>query len=756
MGAVFDFCESSQKLLTLNRRTPTANATIATALLVVAAATLAITFSDHTSNLMHSTKKPNRLIHEKSPYLLQHAYNPVDWYPWGEEAFAKARAEDKPIFLSIGYSTCHWCHVMEEESFENDSIAALMNQYFVCIKVDREERPDVDRVYMTALQGMGQNGGWPMSMFLTPDLKPFFGGTYYPPESRYGRIGFPELLRRIHEIWTNDRAKVLEAADGVVSFLQQLSTTSGAGKLTQAVLDHCFNQFKQMYDAERGGFGGAPKFPRPVVFNFLLRYHHRTGNADALRMTEHTLERMANGGMYDHIGGGFHRYAVDAEWRVPHFEKMLYDQAQLVNSYIDAYLLTGKERYATIVREVLEYVLRDMTGEQGGFFSAEDADSPRPESPEQKGEGAFYVWTKKEILDVLGTDMGRIFCFHYGVEEDGNVTVDPQLEFAGRNILYVARPLAETAVAFQRSETEVASMIASARKLLFDARARRPRPHLDDKVLAGWNGLMMSALARAYQALGERRYLDAARSSAQFILEKMIDPGSGKLLRRFRDGQASLEAHLDDYAFVVSGLLDLYEADFHVRWLEQAIQLTQLQLDIFWDEEGGGFFDTSGEDRSILVRTKEHYDGAEPAGNSIAAMNLLRLYHMTGNDGLRVKAERTIEAFSGVLEKQPVVQPQMVCAYDFLLSKVKQIVIAGSADDELTLRMVQRARQRYLPNKIVLLLEPSSRSRLETLAPFTRQLQAREERPLVYVCEDYVCQLPTSDPAVVERLLTTQ
>ncbi len=705
---------------------------------------------------MGSGKTPNRLINEKSPYLLQHAYNPVDWYPWGEEAFAKARAEDKPIFLSIGYSTCHWCHVMEEESFENDSIAALMNRYFVCIKVDREERPDVDRVYMTALQSMGENGGWPMSMFLTPDLKPFFGGTYYPPESRYGRIGFPDLLRRIHEIWTTDRARVLDAANGVVSFLQQLPTTSRGGTLTPAVLDRCFEQFQQMYDAEHGGFGGAPKFPRPVVLNFLLRYYHRTGNRDALKMAEHTLEKMASGGMYDHIGGGFHRYSVDADWRVPHFEKMLYDQAQLANAYLDLFLITGSKRYAAIARDVLEYVLRDMTDALGGFYSAEDADSPRPESPEQKGEGAFYVWTKKEILDALGKETGSVFCFHYGVEEDGNVAVDPQLEFTGRNILYVAHPIAETAAAFHRTESDVVALLAAARKRLFELRARRPRPHLDDKILAGWNGLMISACARASQALGESRYLDAARASARFVLQKMVDPTTEKLRRRYREGEARFEAHLDDYAFVVAGLLDLYESDFDVYWLEQALRFTRTQLQIFWDEKGGGFFDTSGEDNSVLVRTKEHYDGAEPAGNSVAAMNLLRLYHITGDDSLRVKAEQILEAFSGALEKQPVVLPFMLCAYDFSQSKVKQIVIAGSVQDELTRQMLKHVQRRYLPNKIVLLLEPATRTRLETLSPFTRPLSAREGQAVAYVCEDYVCSLPTSELEVVERLLAAR
>lgn len=703
---------------------------------------------------MQASKKPNRLINEKSPYLLQHAFNPVDWYPWGEEAFARARNEDKPIFLSIGYSTCHWCHVMEEESFENEAIAAFLNQHFVCIKVDREERPDVDRVYMTALQSMGQNGGWPMSMFLTPDLKPFFGGTYFPPESRYGRVGFADLLKRLHELWINEREKVLDAAHGVITYLQQLSTVTSPQKLSPNVLDECFEQFSKMYDPTHGGFGGAPKFPRPVVFHFLLRCHRRTGSPEARAMLEKTLTAMATGGMYDHIGGGFHRYAVDAQWRIPHFEKMLYDQAQLIVSYIGAYQLTWKEAYGRIARDVAEYVLRELRDPRGGFYSAEDADSPRPELPNEKGEGAFYVWTMKEIREVLEKDLADIFCFRYGVEEQGNVPVDPQLEFSGRNILYIARSIAETANAFNKTEQEVDRLLDTARKRLFEARLRRPKPQLDDKILAGWNGLMISALACAYQMFNDRRYLSAAQAAAMFLLQHMHNPATGKLYRRYREGEARFDAHLDDYAFVVAALLDLYESDFDPQWLEQAIRLATVQQELFWDEDQGGFFETGGEDSSVLVRIKEHYDGAEPAGNSVAAWNMLRLYHISGNADWRRRAEQTFEAFASILNKQPAVLPYMACAYDCAIRKVKQVVIAGKMTDSLTREMMRCVYRAALPPRVLILLDPLSRDRIERIAPFTRQLTSPASSAVAYICEDNVCRLPTTELAEVEQLLS--
>ncbi|MEK9136554.1 MAG: thioredoxin domain-containing protein, partial [Bacteroidota bacterium] len=598
--------------------------------------------SDFIRKKMEQGKKPNRLISEKSPYLLQHAFNPVDWYPWGDEAFAKARGEQMPIFLSVGYSTCHWCHVMERESFENDSIAQIMNKYFVCIKVDREERPDVDKVYMTALQGMGQNGGWPMSMFLTPDLKPFYGGTYFPPQSMHGRMGFPDLLTRIHEVWETQREKILQSADGITEAMRDIPTSlPGSGVLDSSLLDTCYNQFVHVYDHQFGGFGNGPKFPRPAVYNFLLRYYVRSGNARALEMVGQTLRKMSMGGVYDHIGGGFHRYSVDGEWRVPHFEKMLYDQAQIVSSYIDLFQITKDPLFASVAREVLEYVMRDMTHPQGGFYSAEDADSPKPEAPEEEGEGAFFLWTRKEVISVLGQEDAEVLCFYYGVEEAGNAPSDPQHEFTRKNILYIARSLEQTARSFNRPEKEIAEVLSRSKQRLFAARSNRPRPHLDDKILTSWNGLMISAFSRAHQVLGDPNYLEAAERAAGFILANMHDGRNNQLIRRYRDGEARHEAHLDDYAFIVQGLLDLYEASFDVKWLTHALEITRTQIALFWDSQGGGFFDTAGKDPSVLVRMKEQYDGAEPTGNAIAVVNLVRLSQITNSHELREKANQT-------------------------------------------------------------------------------------------------------------------
>ncbi|HEX7574058.1 MAG TPA: thioredoxin domain-containing protein, partial [Bacteroidota bacterium] len=525
---------------------------------------------------MDAERRPNRLIHEKSPYLLQHAYNPVDWYPWGEEAFALARDRNVPVFLSIGYSTCHWCHVMERESFENGSIAAILNRDFVCIKVDREERPDLDRVYMTALQAMGQNGGWPMSMFLTPDRQPFYGGTYYPPESRYGRAGFPDVLSKIRSIWDTERPKVDESARSITTFLEDVANARGPGGVPGVeVLEASYNQISSTYDPVDGGFGAGPKFPRPVLFNFLLRYYARTGGDAPLAMVTHTLLRMASGGMYDQIGGGFHRYAVDGEWRVPHFEKMLYDQAQLVQAYLDASLCSRDPFFPAVARETLDYVLRDMTDPEGGFYSAEDADSPRPERPEESGEGAFYVWTKKEIDDALEGD-AQLFSEYFGVEEAGNAPVDPQHEFTGRNILYRRGTVDSTASRFGISPDETLSRLTAAKGKIFNLRAERPRPLRDDKILTSWNGLMIGAFARGFRVLGDERYLVAATRAAEFATGRMWQKGT--LLRRYRQGECRIEAHLDDYAFLVSGLLDLFESSGDGRWLERAAMLTEEQI----------------------------------------------------------------------------------------------------------------------------------------------------------------------------------
>jgi uncharacterized protein len=692
----------------------------------------------------------NRLIHEKSPYLLQHAHNPVDWYPWGDEAFARARTEQKPVFLSVGYSTCHWCHVMERESFENENIAALMNEHFIPIKVDREERPDVDRVYMTALQAMGQNGGWPMSMFLTPDLKPFYGGTYFPPEARHGRAGFPEILRRIHDIWVNEREKVDQSAQGITAFLQDASRAATHGELSEESLNLCFEQFRKTYDPVFGGFGQGPKFPRPSVFNYLLFYHHRTGNLEALEMTEYSLQKMASGGMYDQIGGGFHRYSVDAEWRIPHFEKMLYDQAQLAIAYLDLHLVTQDPYYATVASDVLAYVQRDLTDPGGGFYSAEDADSRRHEDPSESGEGAYFVWTKAEIVKLLGEEDGRLFCYYYGVEEDGNASFDPQHEFTGRNILYVAESLSDTAAAFRCSEERVQETLSAARRKLFAARMERPRPHLDDKILTSWNGLMISAFARAYRVLQHPHHLRAAERAADFLLGHLRDDG-GNLLRRYRDGEAKFEGHLDDYAFLAQGMIDLYESSLQARWLRHAVDLTEKMLDMFWDGECGGFFDTAGHDQTILVRLRELYDGAEPAGNSVAAMNLLRLARMTGREEWAKKAEQTLQACARILREQPVAVPQLTSVLALVRSPSRQIVVAGNtrAAADPILRVIYG---RYLPDSVFLFSGEGERS-IRDIAPFAGALQAPETGATAYICQNFVCELPTSDPAHVAGML---
>ena len=702
---------------------------------------------------MDADRTPNRLIREKSPYLLQHAHNPVDWYPWGDEAFARARSEQKPIFLSVGYSTCHWCHVMEKESFESEEIAALLNRLFVCIKIDREERPDVDRVYMSALHTMGQNGGWPMSMFLTPDLRPFYGGTYFPPVTRYGRIGFPDLLQRIHEAWSTDRRQVLESAAGLTGHLAELMQSTPPGRTADgAALDLAFAQFARSYDAEAGGFGGAPKFPRPAVFTFLLRSSARSGNPDSLGMTTTTLRRMAVGGVYDQLGGGFHRYSVDAAWRVPHFEKMLYDQAQLASVYVDAYLMTKDTFFAEVATEVLEYVLRDLTLPEGGFCSAEDADSMKYERPGEKGEGAFYVWTKKEIDTVLPQDESRVFALAYGVEEEGNAAVDPHHEFTGKNILYRARTAGEAALQTGLLPDAVTSLLRSARKRLLAERSRRPRPGLDDKVLTSWNGLMIGACAKAASGLGSDRYLQAAVRAAEFVLGHLHDPAGNRLRRRFRDGEARHEAHLEDYAFLVNGFLDLYEASLEVRWLRHAVFLTETQIALFEDKANGGFYDTSGEDPSILIRTREQYDGAEPSGNSVAAMNLLRLAHFTGDMRWRAIAERVLATFGPVLAEQPQAVPYMAAALGYSLGSPKEIVITGKRGAPGTEALLQEVRSRYLPESVLLFAETGS-TELATISPFAAALAVQGEGGMAYVCEGQTCQLPTGDPAVLRKLL---
>jgi len=695
---------------------------------------------------------------EKSPYLLQHAFNPVDWYPWGEEAFAKARREDKPIFLSIGYSTCYWCHVMEREVFESDAIAALMNKLVVCVKVDREERPDVDRVYMTALQAMTGSGGWPMSMFLTPDLKPFFAATYIPPEAKYGRAGFPDILNRIHEVWTSRRKDAVETGAQIEMYLRQL--TAPSNKLTDAgadVLDRGFEAFLSGYDPQYAGFNPAPKFPRPVAFNFLLRYHHRTGSGKALDMVLETLKAMARGGMYDHVGGGFHRYATDREWHVPHFEKMLYDQAQLVLSYLEAYQITRTSFFAEVARDVLRFVEKEMTSSSGGFYSAQDAESALThEEPGKKKEGAFYTWTKAELERLLTSDESKVVAEYYDIQPAGNVRSDPHGEFGGQNIPHITTSPESIAARMDITVDAVHTLLSSARRKLSDARSKRPLPHLDDKILVSWNGLMISALARASQVLGDESYRLQAEKAGRFILETMDDPAREVLVRRFRDGESKFEAHLEDYAFFIQGLLDLYEASLDIRWLEQALQLQKRQNSIFYDNDNGGFYDISGSDPSILVRTKEAYDGAEPSGNSIALLNLLRLAHMTGNEVFTEMANRSLKFFGERMHKVPEALAQFLVALDFSLAKPRQIVVAGGRDAPDTRILLEELHSRFLPVRVILLVDDPARKMLEPLIPFLKSVTMVGGKATVYVCEDFACKLPTNDPRVFATLLKEQ
>lgn len=698
--------------------------------------------------------RPNRLVQEKSPYLLQHAYNPVDWYPWSDEAFGRARDENKPIFLSVGYSTCHWCHVMAHESFENPDIARILNEGFVSIKVDREERPDVDRVYMTFVQATTGGGGWPMSVWLTPDLKPFYGGTYFPPDDRHGRAGFASVLLHIQELWRNDRGRLVSSSKNLIESIRSHVEieAAGSGGVDRAVLDSAYERFASIYDADHGGFGQAPKFPRPVVLQFLLRYWARTKKTPALDMVLFTLDRMAEGGMHDHIGGGFHRYATDRTWHVPHFEKMLYDQAQLVVSYLEAYQITKNVFYADVARGTLDYVSREMTYPGGGFYSAEDADSPISFDESQgHAEGAFYVWTQEEILRMLDDETTGLFSHHYGIKPNGNVRQDPFGEFKNKNILFVARAIEETAKQFNRTPEETAERLREARKSLMEVRAARPRPHRDDKVLTAWNGLMISAFARGFQVLGDRKDLEFAEKAAEFVRENLW---SGELKRRFRDGRSDIEAYVDDYAFLIQGLLDLYEASLEERWLNWAIQLQEKQDELFWDEKNGGYFMTTGRDPSILLRVKENYDGAEPSPNSVAVLNLLRLFHLTGIEGHYKKAEKTLRLFLGQM-RIPEAMPLMLAAADFFLQPPKQIVIAGRRGSPDVSRMLRAVHEPFLPTKAILFADGGETQReLARHLPFLEDVCMRDGQATAFLCENNVCQLPTNDIDLLRERLS--
>lgn len=683
----------------------------------------------------------NRLIDETSPYLLQHAHNPVDWYPWGPEAFQKALDGDKPIFLSVGYSSCHWCHVMERESFENEEIAAILNKYFVSIKVDREERPDVDEIYMAAVVQINNGqGGWPMSVFLTPELKPFHGGTYYPPEDAYGRPGFKTLLVQIAEMWDQERQKINEIADGRTNQLQGMLSGLGEGgnALTADDLSNAAEKLSEGFDPLDGGMRGAPKFPPSWSIALFLREYQRTGDGSTLRAATLTLDRMAQGGMYDHLGGGFARYSTDAQWLVPHFEKMLYDNAQLAQVYLEAYQATKDPMYRRVVEETFEYILRDMRDERGGFHSSEDADS-------EGEEGKFYVWSLDEIEQRLGEEDARVFAAYYNVKDDGNFP-SREAYHRGLNILHTPRSEEEVAEDLDLSVDALREKMAGLKRTMLDVRSKRVRPGLDDKVLTSWNALMISAFAQGYRILGDERYRDAAVEASRFILKDM--KRDGKLLRTHRNGESSLPGYLDDYAFMVVALTDVYEATFDAAWLREADALTKTMIDEFWDADDGGFYFTSGDHKNLLVRTKPSQESAVPSGNSMAAFGLLRLAKFLDNRDYYEKVRLLLEANHRILTKYPQAAPRMLCAADFLLYPPKEIAIVGrggGADVQALLDAVYGA---FVPNKIVAFLDPSS----ESAASDERDLPLLAHKTLIdgkaaaYVCKDFACKLPVTKP----------
>ena len=682
-----------------------------------------------------SSNSPNKLIKEKSPYLLQHAYNPVDWHAWNEEAFEKAGAENKPIFLSIGYSTCHWCHVMEKESFEDAEVAELMNEAFVSIKVDREERPDIDHVYMTVCQMMTGSGGWPLTIVMTPDKKPFFAATYIPKGSRFGRTGLMELIPRISEVWRNRHKDVLESAENMTAALQSMEKEKPGELLDAGVFDKAFEDLSQRFDKTYGGFSGAPKFPTPHNFFFMLRYWRRTDHQEALKMVEKTLQEIRWGGIFDQVGFGFHRYSTDKEWLVPHFEKMIYDQAMLALAYLETFQATGNTVYSDTAREIFAYVLRDLRSPEGGFYSAEDADS-------EGVEGKFYVWTEQELRETLPPDEADLIVRVFHVEKNGNFREEASGENLGANILHTGKSLANIASEMNLPEKELKKKIDSARSRLFEARERRIHPHKDDKILTDWNGLMVAALARGAQVLGDKAYSDAAEGAVEFILKKLRTP-DGRLLHRFREGEARIPAHLDDYAFLVWGLLETYEATFDARFLKIALELNKDMIHHFWDAQGGGLYFTSDDAENLIVRKKEVYDGALPSGNAVAMLNLLRLGRFTGDADLEDRAFKLQRAFSEQVRQFPSGYTQFLSAVDFSLSSSHDVVISGTLGAK---EMLDALRSRFSPNQVLLFRPAGEESAgIDALAAFAKNYDPVNGKATAYVCSGRACKDPTTE-----------
>ena len=677
----------------------------------------------------------NRLIHETSPYLLQHAHNPVDWHPWGNEAFQKAKRENKPVLLSIGYSACHWCHVMERESFENEQIAALMNDLFISIKVDREERPDLDEIYMNAVQLLTGRGGWPMTMFLTPDGKPFYGGTYFPPEDRQGMPGFPKILLGVSQAYRERSADVEKSVGEILAALQRMSETHQSDKdFSPDIIAASCEKISRAYDSDNGGLGQAPKFPNAGVYELFLRNFYHSKNERYLEMIVHTLTKMAQGGIYDHLGGGFHRYSVDAKWLVPHFEKMLYDNAQLLAIYAHAYAITGITLFKSVVEETAHYLLREMFQAGGGFYSTQDADS-------EGEEGKFFVWTPDEISRLLGTEAGEVFCRIYDVSDQGN--------FEEKNILHPILTIEQASKYFGKEKSVIETLVAEAKTKLFTEREKRIKPFRDEKIITAWNGLALSGLAAAIKISGEAALITAVTQTIEFIFDKMFRDGF--LLHTYKDGQAKLLGYLDDYAFLAVGLLDIYETLLDRAFLDRALQLNEIMLREFWDEEEGGFFYTGKSQEQLISRAKPIFDASIPSGNAMATQLLLRLHHITGQNDYRGRAEKVLRSYYDVMENQPFGFAHMLCAVDQHLNPPKEIVVVGNIDDPRTRDLLAEVHRIYLPNKVLQLV--GAEQALEAISPLLRGKTQLNGQPTAYLCQNFTCSAPVTNPAELKSLL---
>ena len=680
-------------------------------------------------------KHTNRLINETSPYLLQHAHNPVDWFPWGDEAFVEAQAKKKPILLSIGYSACHWCHVMEHESFENEKIAALMNELFVSIKVDREERPDLDEIYMSAVQMLTGRGGWPMTMFLTPERKPFYGGTYFPPEDRGGMPGFPRILMGVNQAFRERPADVEKSVTQILSALQRMSESAQSEKAfsPNVIADGAAN-IASAYDSDNGGLGQAPKFPNAGVYELFLRHYHHSQSDRYLEMVAHTLTKMAQGGIYDHVGGGFHRYSVDAKWLVPHFEKMLYDNAQLVRIYSQLFTITANPLFKTVVNETCRYLLREMLHPEGGFYSTQDADS-------EGEEGRFFVWAADEINRIIGEDAGEIFGRIYDVSEYGN--------FEERNILHPILTIEQASKYFRKDQSEIEQLINAAKEKLFIEREKRSKPFRDEKIITAWNGLMLSGFAEAMKISPRDEYTEATKRTIEFIFTKLFRDGF--LLHTYKDGKAKLLGYLDDYAFLAVGLLDVYEVLFDRSLLDRSIELCEIMLREFWDDKDGGFFYTGDSHEQLISRAKPIFDASIPSGNAMATQLLLRLHHITGREEYRERAEKVLRAYYDAMESQPFGFAHLLCALDFYLTKPKEIYIVGEWQDPATRELVQFIHSHYLPNMTLQLANPQDS--LETISPLLQGKTQIDGKPTAYVCHNYTCSAPVTGWAELKQLL---